>query len=334
LRLIANGNFRDRRSDGDALVELFFQPLTDRLQRRPRAEHLAHTLFFQRARIGVGNHATAEDENVTQVAAAQFLHHAREQREVRPGEERQADRVDVFLQRRLGDLLGRLVQTRVDDLETVVPEGPRDGLGTTVVAVEAGLGDNYSVGAFHKKETLRRDAGKSPTRHTGGVATPGPRFRLRSPLARALAPVVAGLGFFALLFLALWGAAALISRNPERITNLGDRIFEVGQVQRVAESVRDSGPILYPDLRDPDGSRSIVLDHEGDQPAVGWRVFYAWPADRDATCIAEQIEKTSTFTDCEGRTIDIEDLARPTDVRPLVENRKTLYIDLRVNDGK
>jgi hypothetical protein len=166
------------------------------------------------------------------------------------------------------------------------------------------------------------------------VVTPGPRFRLRSPLARAVAPVATGIVFFGLLFLALWGAAALISRNPERITNLGDRIFEVGSVQRVAESVDSNGPILYPDLRDPDGTRSIVLDHEGNQPAVGWRVFYAWPADRDATCIAKQVEGTSTFTDCEGRTIDIEELARPSDVRPLVENRKTLYIDLRVNDGK
>ncbi|MBU6241470.1 MAG: hypothetical protein KJS66_06725 [Acidobacteria bacterium] len=166
------------------------------------------------------------------------------------------------------------------------------------------------------------------------MAPPAPRFRLRSPLARAVVPVVAGLGFFALLFLSLWGAASLISRNPERITNLGARIFEVGSVQRASESVKKSGPILYPDLRDPDGTRSIVLDHQGDQPAVGWRVFYAWPADRDANCIAKQIEETSTFTDCEGRTIDIEDLARPTDVRPLVENRKTLYIDLRVNDGK
>ena len=246
----------------------------------------------------------------------------------------QANRIDVFLQGRLGNLLGCLVETGVDDLETVVAQSTGDGLGTAVVAVETGFGDDYSVGAFHKKETLRRDAGKSPTRHTGGVAPPGPRFRLRSPLARAVVPVVAGLGFFALLFLSLWGAASLISRNPERITNLGARIFEVGSVQRVSESVKESGPILYPDLRDPDGTRSIVLDHQGDQPAVGWRVFYAWPADRDATCIAKQIEETNTFTDCEGRTIDIEDLARPTDVRPLVENRKTLYIDLRVSDDK
>lgn len=166
------------------------------------------------------------------------------------------------------------------------------------------------------------------------MATPRPRVQLRSPLARAVVPVVAGLGFFTLVFLALWGAASLISRNPERITNLGDKIFEVGAVQRVAASVEANGPILYPDLRDPDGTRSIVLDHEGNQPAVGWRVFYAWPADRDSVCIAKQVEGTKAFTDCEGRTIDIEDLARPTDVRPLVENKKTLYIDLRVNDDK
>ena len=167
-----------------------------------------------------------------------------------------------------------------------------------------------------------------------GVANPDTRFRLRSPLARAVVPVVAGIVFFGLLFLGLWGAAALISRHPERITNLGDQTFRVGQVDQVAASVNANGPILYPDLRDPNGKRSIVLDHQGNQPAVGWRVFYAWPADRTATCIAKQVEKTSAFTDCEGRKIDIEDLARPNDVRPLVENRKTLYIDLRLNDGK
>jgi len=41
------------------------------------------------------------------------------------------------------------------------------------------------------------------------------------------------------------------------------------------------------------------------------------------------VEGTSRFTDCEGRTLNVDELAAPTDVRPLVENRKTLYIDLR-----
>jgi hypothetical protein len=197
------------------------------------------------------------------------------------------------------------------------------------MAVQARFGYNNSVGPLHKEETLRRSAFRATTRgiasHNGGVPNP----RLRTPLARAVVPVVSGILFFGLLFLALWGAASLISRNPERITNLGDRIFRVGSVQAASDTVNSSGPVLYPDLRDPDGTRSIVLDHQGDDPALGWRVFYAYPADRDETCIATQVQGTSTFTDCEGRSLNVDELAAPTDVRPLVENRKTLYIDLR-----
>jgi hypothetical protein len=59
-------------------------------------------------------------------------------------------------------------------------------------------------------------------------------------------------------------------------------------------------------------------------------VFYAYSADRDETCLAKQAKETRTFTDCSGRNIQMDDLAKPTDVRPLVENRTTLYIDLRV----
>jgi hypothetical protein len=42
------------------------------------------------------------------------------------------------------------------------------------------------------------------------------------------------------------------------------------------------------------------------------------------------VRGTSTFTDCDGRTIDVTALAPPTnDVRPIVENQRTLIIDLR-----
>lgn len=155
------------------------------------------------------------------------------------------------------------------------------------------------------------------------------RPQLRSPLARAVVPVASGLVFFAVLFGIIWLAAVWISSNGERVTNLGDRTFQVGNVERVAEQIRTNGPVLYPDLRDPDGTRAIVLDHQGDVAAVGWRVFYAYPADRDATCLARQLEGTRTFVDCDDRQLDVEDLTRPLDVRPLVENERTLYIDLR-----
>ena len=57
-------------------------------------------------------------------ALPQLLHHPGEQREVRARQQRQADGVDVLLERGLGDLLGRLVQAGVDDLEAVHRAGP------------------------------------------------------------------------------------------------------------------------------------------------------------------------------------------------------------------
>jgi hypothetical protein len=72
-----------------------------------------------------------------------------------------------------------------------------------------------------------------------------------------------------------------------------------------------------------------VLDHTGDDPATGWQAYYGYPADRDATCLVTHTRGSRTFTDCEGRTIAVTELKAPNEVRPIVENRKTLYIDLR-----
>lgn len=154
-------------------------------------------------------------------------------------------------------------------------------------------------------------------------------FRLRSPLARALAPVLAGIAFIAVLFLATWGVAAFISDRGENITNLGSSIFEVGQVERIATIVGDDGPLLFPDLKSPSGVRSVVLDHQGDDPTKGWQVYYGYPAGKDPSCLVEHVQGTRTFKDCDGDTIDVEELALPPDVRPVVENRVRLYIDLR-----
>jgi len=68
---------------------------------------------------------------------------------VRPAQQGQPQRVGILLDHRGGDLLRRLVQAGVDDLETVVPKGPRDHLGAPIVAVEAGLCDHDAVRAVH-----------------------------------------------------------------------------------------------------------------------------------------------------------------------------------------
>jgi hypothetical protein len=82
-------------------------------------------------------------------------------------------------------------------------------------------------------------------------------------------------------------------------------------------------------LRDSTGKRSIVIDHTGDNPAKGWQVYYAYPADRDENCLVEHIVDSRNFKDCEGRTLSVEQLQLPLDVRPIVENMRTLLIDLR-----
>ena len=159
--------------------------------------------------------------------------------------------------------------------------------------------------------------------------------QLKSPLARAVVPVGLGIGFFAVLMAATWGMASYISHRPSNITNLGAKIFEVGPVESIARAVDAGGPLLFPDLKSPNGTRSIVLDHTGADPTrgwqmyCGWQVYYGHPADSDASCLVTHTPNTRKFTDCNKRTLAPEQLALPTDVRPIVENRTTLFIDLR-----
>ena len=153
--------------------------------------------------------------------------------------------------------------------------------------------------------------------------------RLRSPLARAIVPVLGGIAFFALFFAGLWLAATVINDRAEPTAEINNKVFEVGKVTSMAKAVDRDGPILFPDLRSPDGVRSVVLDHTGDDPAKGWQVYYGYPADRDYRCLVTHVQGTRSFTDCDGRKIAVEDLSAPGTVRPIVENQKTLYIDLR-----
>ena len=153
--------------------------------------------------------------------------------------------------------------------------------------------------------------------------------RLRSPLARAVVPVLGGIAFFALFFAGLWLVATVINKRAEPGSEIGNRVFEVGKVSAMAKAIASDGPLLLPDLKSPDGVQSIVLDHQGSDPALGWQVYYGFPADRDANCLVTHVQGSRTFTDCENRTIQVSQLKAPSEVRPIVENKKTLYIDLR-----
>ena len=73
---------------------------------------------------------------------------------MRPREQRQPDGVGVFLHDGPHNLLGRLVEARVDDFEAGVAKRPGDDLGASVVSVKAGLGHDDAVATFHPKAIL------------------------------------------------------------------------------------------------------------------------------------------------------------------------------------
>jgi len=154
------------------------------------------------------------------------------------------------------------------------------------------------------------------------------RPQLQSTFARAVVPVLAGLGFFAVLGLALWGVAAIIANNDDDTTShLAPSVQEMGSTSFVADVIDRDGPIILQDLLGDD--RNIVVDHTGADTDFGWAIYLAHPADRDATCTIELVKRTRTFTDCAGRTLQVADLATPpVGVGPIVSANGELTLDL------
>ncbi len=165
-----------------------------------------------------------------------------------------------------------------------------------------------------------------PSRQTVQVPLP----RLRSPLARAVFPVLGGLFVLVAIGLATWAMAAVISSGTtETSERLAPSRIPLGSVVNRAADVAREGPLLFPGLNTTRGERSLVLYHRGAEPETGWVVYAAHPADRPADCAVDQIRGSRTFIDCDGREIDVTDLAPPDlGIFPVVENREALYLDL------
>ncbi len=142
-------------------------------------------------------------------------------------------------------------------------------------------------------------------------------------------PVLGGIAFFVVLGLVTWGIAAYLSGGGAEVSErLAPSRFEVGSVQNAAQIVEEDGPIIFPGLNTTTGERTLVLDHEGDDPTRGWRIFYAYPIGRP-DCPVEQVVGTREFVDCDGDTLTVADLSPPeSGVFPVVENQRILYIDL------
>lgn len=144
-------------------------------------------------------------------------------------------------------------------------------------------------------------------------------------------PVLGGILALAVIALVTWGLAAYISRDgAETSERLAPSTFEVGSTQNAARIVAEDGPILLADLNTTTGERTLVVNHEGADPATGWEVYLAYPAGRDATCTVEQVVGARDFIDCDGNRLDVTALAPPPPgVNPIVEDQRRLVIDLR-----
>lgn len=160
------------------------------------------------------------------------------------------------------------------------------------------------------------------------------RPRLQSTTARAVVPVAAGIGFFAILGIALWGVAALISHNSSQTSaHLTPPSQELGSTKLLADTIDRHGPIVMQDLVGSD--THIVLDHTGTDPGTNWAVYLAHPTDKAATCLVSVDRHSRVITDCDGRTVTVDQLATvPRGVGPIVSNDGTfLTLDLRPTQG-
>ena len=154
--------------------------------------------------------------------------------------------------------------------------------------------------------------------------------RLRSPLARAVVPVAAGIAFFAALFGITYGIAALVSGNGEGI-KLGDREFAIGRVDIAAARIVKHGPLLYADLKGTQGEQAIVVDHDPNAiDTEGWSVYFAYRADRGPSCLISVDKDTQALEDCDGKPVTVADLKRaePT-AEAVVEVSKRPTVKIR-----
>ncbi len=70
-----------------------------------------------------------------------------------------------------------------------------------------------------------------------------------------------------------------------------------------------------------------MLDHEGSTDNRGWKVYRPFPADREGTdCFVQLTPDSDTFTDCDGRVLDVAELRPAPEVKVIIENEQTLLL--------
>ncbi len=144
---------------------------------------------------------------------------------------------------------------------------------------------------------------------------------------------------FLLMFASLAGFVAivfLITKQSSLVSNTGGdalgvgSVAQVGQVEELAESVADTGPILWPDVASRD--RDIYINHLSPEDDEGWVAFAARPADATRDCTLVWNEDNDLFDNpCGGETFpaDGEGLQQ---FPVLVDQDGKLTVDLNAAD--
>src|SRR5437764_405601 len=143
-----------------ALADEAAHDIDDHVRGGVLEEDLGDPHLLQRDHVLVGDDAAAEEDDVVDPALLEALHDPREGGHVGAGEQADAEHVDIFLHRRVDDLLGRAVQTGVDHVHARIPQAAGDDPDAAVVAVQAYLGhqDSYVL-CHHGLREMRRGSG-------------------------------------------------------------------------------------------------------------------------------------------------------------------------------
>ena len=150
-------------------------------------EHGTHACGLQRIDIALGDDPAHDNDHVCEPFGPQAFHDSRDQRQVRPGQQRKPHRVRVLLHRGADHLLGCLVEAGVDDLEAGVSQGAGDHLGASVVAIETRLGHDDAVATVHSLAILGSTGHQGTNRSqrssqdfTAGSRTKATRLRCKA----------------------------------------------------------------------------------------------------------------------------------------------------------
>jgi len=118
----------------------------------------------------------------------------------------------------------------------------------------------------------------------------GPSFDLRSAVLFGGIAVVAAI---------VIGLIAIEVGTRSNTLVLGSTDFGQINVDRMAESIAENGPVLFPDIAS--GSRDIWLQHIGDDPGEGWFAFDTRLAGEGRECAAQWTAADRTFMNpCDG----------------------------------